>query len=179
MKREQLEHVLRAAAQIADLRDIIVLGSQAILGSVADDELPLEATRSIEVDLAFPVDPDGSCADAVDGAIGELSRFHQEFHYYPHGVELSTARLPIGWRDRLVVLDTENTKPGRGLCLEPHDLVASKLAAWRTKDREYARALIQSGLVDRSVLRERIRQLEGVPESMRRLIIDWIETAGS
>lgn len=177
MKREQLEHVLRAAAQIAELRDIIVLGSQAILGSVADDELPVEATRSIEVDLAFPVDPDGSRADAVDGAIGELSRFHQEFHYYPHGVELSTARLPIGWRDRLVVLDTANTKPGRGLCLEPHDLVASKLAAWRTKDREYAGALLRSGLVDRLLLGARVRQLEGVPESMRRLIMDWLEAA--
>lgn len=177
MKREQLEHVLRAAAEIAHTRDIIVLGSQAILGSVADDELPLEATRSIEVDLAFPVDPDGSRADAVDGAIGELSRFHEEFHYYPHGVELSTARLPVGWRDRLVVLDTANTKPGRGLCLEPHDLVASKLAAWRTKDREYARALLRSRLVDRAALRERIGQLEGVPESMRLLITDWVEAA--
>jgi len=177
MKRQQLEHVLRAAAQIADTRDIIVLGSQAILGSVADDELPLEASRSIEVDLAFAIDPDGSLADAVDGAIGELSRFHQEFHYYPHGVELSTARLPIGWRDRLVVLDNANTKPGRGLCLEPHDLVASKLAAWRSKDREYARALLGAGLVERGVLLERIGQLEGVPESMQRLIKEWVEAA--
>jgi len=177
MKRQQLEHVLRAAAQIADTRDIIVLGSQAILGSVADDELPLEASRSIEVDLAFAIDPDGSLADAVDGAIGELSRFHQEFHYYPHGVQLSTARLPIGWRDRLVVLDNANTKPGRGLCLEPHDLVASKLAAWRSKDREYARALLGAGLVERGVLLERIGQLEGVPESMQRLIKEWVEAA--
>jgi hypothetical protein len=177
MKREQLEHVLRAAAQIADTRDIIVLGSQAILGSIADDQLPLDATRSIEVDLAFPVDPDGSRADAVDGAIGELSAFHAEFGYYPHGVELSTARLPAGWRDRLVVLDTANTRPGRGLCLEAHDLVASKLAAWRSKDREYAQALLRGGLVDRGVLRERIGQLEGVPTSMQRLITDWVETA--
>jgi hypothetical protein len=178
MKREQLEHVLRAAAQIADTRDIIVLGSQAILGSVADDDLPVEASRSIEVDLAFVVDPDGLRADAVDGAIGELSRFHEEFHYYPHGVELSTARLPIGWRERLVVLDTLNTRPGRGLCLEPHDLVASKLAAWRTKDREYARALLRAGLVERGVLLARIGRLEGVPESMRRLIKEWVEAAG-
>jgi hypothetical protein len=177
MRREQLEHVLRAAAQVAGTQDIIVLGSQAILGSVADDELPEEATRSIEVDLAFPADPDGSQADAVDGAIGELSQFHQEFHYYPHGVELSTAHLPSGWRYRLVVLDTANTRPGRGLCLEPHDLVASKLAAWRTKDREYARALLRGGLVDGGVLRERIGQLEGVPVSMRRLIADWVEAA--
>ena len=178
MKREQLEHVLRAAAQIAHARDIIVLGSQAILGSVADEDLPVEASRSIEVDLAFVVDPDGSRAHAVDGAIGELSRFHQEFHYYPHGVELSTARLPMGWRDRLVVLDTANTKPGRGLCLEPHDLVASKLAAWRTKDREYARALLRAGLVERGVLPERIGHLEDVPESMQRLIRDWVGAAG-
>jgi hypothetical protein len=177
MKREQLEHVLRAAAQIADTRDIVVLGSQAILGSVTDEELPLEATRSIEVDLAFPADPDGSRADAVDGAIGELSAFHAEFGYYPHGVELSTARLPVGWRDRLVVLDTPNTRPGRGLCLDPHDLVASKLAAWRSKDREYAQALLRRGLVERGVLRERIGELEGVPTSMQRLITDWVETA--
>lgn len=175
MKRAQLEHVLRAAAQIADTRDIIVLGSQAILGSVTDEELPPEAIRSIEVDLAFPADPDGSHADAVDGAIGELSRFHEEFHYYPHGVGLSTARLPSGWRDRLVVLDTPGTRPGRGLCLERHDLVASKLAAWRTKDREYAAALLRAGLVERAVLLERIDQLEGVPASMQRLIADWVE----
>lgn len=45
MKRAQLEHVLRAAAQIADTQDIIVLGSQAILGSLTDEELPPEATR--------------------------------------------------------------------------------------------------------------------------------------
>ena len=177
MRREQLEHVLRAAAEIAGTRDIIVLGSQAILASVADDQLPLEATRSIEVDLAFIDDPDRTRADAVDGAIGELSAFHAEFGYYAHGVELPTARLPAGWRDRLVVLDTANTRPGRGLCMEPHDLVASKLAAWRAKDREYAGALIRRGLVDRSVLLERIRLLEGVPVSMERLISDWVEAA--
>lgn len=72
MKREQLEHVLRAASRVVGERDILVLGSQSILGSIGEDELPEEATTSIEADLAFFDDPGDAKADAVDGAIGEL-----------------------------------------------------------------------------------------------------------
>ena len=174
MRRQDLEHVLRAAAEITRERDIVVLGSQAILGSIEDDRLPVEATRSIEVDLAFPTDPDGTRADMVDGAIGELSRFHETFGYYPHGIAIGTAVLPSGWRDRLVVLDTPRTSPGRGLCLEPHDLVVSKLAAWRTKDRDYAAALLRAGLVDRQTLLDRLLHLDGLPLSRSRLIQGWL-----
>lgn len=174
MKRKDLEHVLRAAADATGERDIIVLGSQAILGSFDTDQLPIEATRSIEVDIAFVSDPDGSRADVVDGAIGELSRFHETFGYYPHGVEIGTASLPRGWRNRLVVLDTPATSPGRGHCLEPHDIVASKLAAWRPKDREYASALLAAGLISTRVLLARVGTLVGVSDPMKGLIGDWI-----
>jgi hypothetical protein len=177
VRRQELEHVIRAVAEISGERDVIVLGSQAILGSIDDDRLPVEATRSIEVDIAFSFDPDGSCADRVDGAIGELSRFQQTFGYYPHGVGLETATLPEGWRDRLVVLDTPGTSPGRGLCLEPHDLTASKLVAWRPKDREYASALLRSGLISRRTLVARVRALKRASAARRRLIIEWVRTA--
>ena len=86
MNRAQLEHVLRAAATIVDDPDILVIGSQAVLASFAEEELPPEATTSIEADLAFIVDADGAKADRVDGAIGELSRFHESFGYYAQGV---------------------------------------------------------------------------------------------
>jgi hypothetical protein len=33
----------------------------------------------------------------LDGAIGELSVFHQSFGYYAHGVDDTTATLPAGW----------------------------------------------------------------------------------
>jgi hypothetical protein len=177
MRRQDLEHVVRAAADLTGERDIIVLGSQAILGSIDEDLLPIEATRSIEVDIALPFDPDGSRADRVDGAIGELSRFQETFGYYSHVVGIDTAALPVDWRDRLVVLDTPRTSPGRGLCLEPHDLVASKLAAWRPKDREYAAALLESGLISRRSLQGRVRRLEGVSDARKRMILDWVRTA--
>jgi len=41
--------------------------------------LPTEATASMEVDVAFFDDLDEAKADAVDGAIGELSDFHETF----------------------------------------------------------------------------------------------------
>lgn len=74
MNRQQLAHVLRAASSIVTDRRILVIGSQSILATYDEEELPVEATASIEVDLAF-FDDDEARADQVDGAIGELSQF--------------------------------------------------------------------------------------------------------
>ncbi|MCO8129307.1 hypothetical protein NHL50_19035 [Acidimicrobiia bacterium EGI L10123] len=60
MNREQLAHVVRAAATITGDGNIIVIGSQSVLGSYDDEDLPEEATRSVETDLVFPYDPSGS-----------------------------------------------------------------------------------------------------------------------
>lgn len=79
MNRQQLAHVLRAASGIVDDPDILVIGSQSLLASHNEHELPDAATASMEVDLAYFDDPDDSKADMIDGAIGELSLFHPEF----------------------------------------------------------------------------------------------------
>jgi hypothetical protein len=125
VRREQLEHVLRAASQIAGDANVVVIGSQSILGTVPEDRLPLEATASMEVDVAFFDDPDNRKSDQVDGAIGELSPFHEMNGYYAQGVSVSTATLPQGWRDRLVLVESQSTQPGRGFALDPHDCVVS------------------------------------------------------
>jgi hypothetical protein len=88
----------------------------------------------MEVGIAFFGDPADAKADLVDGAIGELSNFHETFGCYAQGVSVSTAILPQGWRDRIVTFTTPSTAPGRGLCLDPHDCVVSKLVAGREKD---------------------------------------------
>ena len=178
MTREQLEHVLRAASTIVDERDVLVIGSQAVLGSIPDAELPPEATTSIEVDLAFLEDPDAEKADQVDGAIGELSHFHETFGYYAQGVSVATAILPLGWMDRLVVLENPRTEPARGLCLERHDCVTSKLVADRWKDREFAAALLRERLVDANVLLERIDQLRNVGTAHKERLRAWVISHG-
>lgn len=115
MNREQFEHVLRAVSRIAADPNVLVIGSQSILGSYADDELPPEATGSMEVDAAFFDDPGETKSGVVDAMIGELSNFHNEFGYYPQGVGVKTGVFPEGWKDRLVIYETPGTQPGRGL----------------------------------------------------------------
>lgn len=51
MRRDQLEHAIRAAAQLVGLDSVVVIGSQGILGTWSEDMLPPEATMSHEVDI--------------------------------------------------------------------------------------------------------------------------------
>jgi hypothetical protein len=168
VRRAHLEHLLRAAATISGDRDVLVIGSQSVLAALAEHTLPEEATASIEADIAFFDDPDVIKADQVDGAIGELSPFHERYGYYAQGVSVSTAILPTGWRDRLVPLDSPATDPGRGLCLEPHDCVIAKLLAGREKDLRFAAALVRAQLIDPAVLSERLETVQAHPLALDR-----------
>lgn len=152
MNRPALEHILRAASAVADVRDIVVIGSQAILGQFPD--APDSLLASVEADV-YPRDaPERS--DLIDGAIGELSMFHQTFGYYAHGVDESTAVLPEGWKSRLVRVDNENTGGAVGWCLDAHDLAVAKLVAGRDRDARFVRVLLAHGMVDGERLRERL-----------------------
>ena len=61
-------------------------------------------------------------SDLIDGSIGEGSPFERQFGYYANGVDETTAILPNGWQQRLVLLSGENTRHIRGWCLDFHDL---------------------------------------------------------
>lgn len=166
MNREELAHVLRAAARIVDDPEVVVVGSQAILGTYDASELPPEATMSVEADLAFRHDPDETKADAVDGAIGEASEFHAMYGYYGQGVTVATAVLPAGWEDRVIPFDRPDADPSRAVCLEAHDLVIAKLVAGREKDLSFAGALIRHDLVDMTILEQRADLIDA-PEAVR------------
>lgn len=159
MRRDQLEHLIRASAAILREDGVIVIGSQAILGTYDEGRLPAVVTRSVEADL-LPLDGDERKADLIDGSIGEDSPFHAAFGVYGQGAGPRTATLPPGWRERLVPLTGDGTRGATGWCLEPHDLVVAKLVAWRQKDRRYVRALLDAGLVDATVLVDRLIETE-------------------
>lgn len=93
MKRPDLEHVVRASGAIAGASVVVVIGSQAILGSHPDP--PPELTVSMEADVYVPEAPE--TADLITGPIGEFSPFHQTFGYFADGVDPGTATLPRGW----------------------------------------------------------------------------------
>jgi hypothetical protein len=171
--REELEHAIRAACAVAQDDEVYVFGSQAILGQFPD--APAALRQSAEADIA-PVHA-VDMVHVIDANLGELSAFHQAFGFYVHGVGLEAAVLPEGWQRRAVAVRNANTNGATGWCVEVHDLAASKLVAWRDKDRGFVRTLLAEGLVTPRKLLLRIGQLpqhELAPEQHRARMRQWV-----
>jgi hypothetical protein len=169
MTREQLEHIIRASAAIAGIEDIIVIGSQSVLGQFPNAPAELLVSRAADV---YPMEhPERG--DLIDGSIGEGSPFERLFGYYAHGVDDSTAILPAGWRDRLVVVSNANTREARGWCLEVHDLAIAKYVAGRGKDVLFTKSLAKHAMTRSDVLLQRLRNTK-VNEVDRRRVEERI-----
>jgi hypothetical protein len=159
MKRDELEHVIRAAATVVGENEIVVVGSQAILGQFPD--APDTLLFSQEADVYPRERPDK--AIEIDGAMGDGSQFHETFGYYAHGVGPETAKAPTGWQDRLVPvrvpLVIDQQIEATGWCMEVHDLVLAKLAAGRERDMEFAVQAIRNDIVQPRELLRRVADL--------------------
>lgn len=143
MTREELEHIIRASAEITGQYEFVIVGSQSILGSVPYPEEVF--TVSMEADIYPPQAPE--LAEKIDGAIGEGSQFHETHGYYAQGVGPETAVLPREWQTRVHRVQNANTNQRVGYCLGLVDLFLSKAAAGREKDREFCIALLAHGYV--------------------------------
>lgn len=143
MTREDLEHIIRASAEITGQYEFIIVGSQSILGTVPNPEAVF--TMSAEADI-YPLRAP-ELSDRIDGAIGEGSQFHETHGYYAQGVGPDTAILPAGWFQRVHRVQNENTNGRLGMCLGVADLFMSKAAAGRDKDREFCLALLEHAYV--------------------------------
>lgn len=166
MRRDDFDHVIRAAGAVLGEDRVIVIGSQALLASV--DDVPPAAVRSIEVDV-LPFDGDEAKADLLDGSIGEASMFQEAFGVYARGVGPDMAVLPAGWRDRLVPYRRDATGGVTALCLDPLDLLVSRLVAGRSKDHEFAEEVLRAGIVDLDDLLERFEGLNLPTADIERL----------
>lgn len=165
MTRDELEHAIRAACEVANDSELYVFGSQAILGE--HPHAPTALRQSVEVDVAPKNRAEN--VDLIDGALGELSRFHETHGFYVHGVPVESAALPTGWKKRTVEVRNENTRGHTGWCVEAHDLAVSKLVAFREKDRRFVETLLAKGFVERDELIGRLGTLDVAPEEKDRL----------
>ena len=170
MTYDQLKHAIRAACNVAGDTDLWIFGSQAILGQ--HPTAPASLRGSIEVDVQPRNHPEA--AVIIDGALGELSLFHQTHGFYVHGVSIESALIPSDWQDRTIAVSDEvGTSGYTGWCLESHDLAASKLAAFRDKDRDFVRSLLIENMIDSRTLLERINSLPVDEDQIQRLS-EWV-----
>ncbi|HET9655457.1 MAG TPA: DUF6036 family nucleotidyltransferase [Kineosporiaceae bacterium] len=188
MRRDQLEHAIRTACQIIGRSEVIVVGSQAILGTFPEDRLPADATMSIEVDI-LPIADDNHetarLADLIEGVAGEFSPFEQLHGFSIDGVDLETSALPEGWRDRLVKVQNSNTAAPSGepqftgWCLDKEDLCVAKLCALREKDRNFVAALLHANLVDLQTILTRLPTVEARHRAAAERAAAWCQSVRS
>lgn len=156
MQRSDLEHLIRASGEIAGDNEIIVIGSQAILGQFPN--APVRLLTSMEADIYPKNNPEK--ADKIDVAIGEGSSFHEVHGYYAQGVGVKTAVLPKGWERRLIAVNNENTSGVTGYCLEVHDLAISKIIAMRPKDLEFVQQLVRHEMIEKKTMLLRLKRTD-------------------
>lgn len=168
MTREELEHAIRAACDVSHDNEVYVFGSQAILGEFPN--APSQLRQSAEADIAPKNKPD--MADSIDGSLGEFSQFHDRFGFYVHGLTINAATLPDGWEARAIIVQNSNTRMYRGICVSARDLAASKLAAFRDKDKEFVRILLAEKLVNGDQLIQSL-QLLPIPQEERQRLTSW------
>ena len=161
MKKQQVDHVLRAAGRITGERLFIIIGSQALHGKHPD--VADEILTSFEVDLIADTHVDRT---EWLNVIGVDSQFHETYGYYADAVDTATATLPKGWRSRLVDLPPGDTEGVRGLCLDPHDLAIAKYAAFREKDLAFTHELARRGITAREQLLRLLEETD-VSEELR------------
>jgi hypothetical protein len=162
MKREELEHVLRAAATITQEHSFVVIGSQAVL--LSHPGAPAELLVSREVDLYPAMAPEK--ADLIEGAIGVLSQFDETFGYYADGVSPETAVMPADWMQFSqlhYIGDITVVVP------DLHDLAVSKCVAGRDKDARWIAALLRHKLIELPRFIERLRALDPARHDLERL----------
>lgn len=178
MTREELEHIIRASADVTNQYEFVIIGSQSMLGPVPKPERVF--TVSMEADIYPLRAPD--LADDIDGAIGEGSQFHDTYGYYAQGVGPDTAILPNDWMKRVHRVQNSNTNDRVAYCLDILDLFLSKAAAGREKDREFCIALLEHGYLTPEESLEMVSSMPITGEEQRKLratIRRWAKSSRS
>ncbi len=178
MRREDLEHIIRAAAAIVDDDEIVVIGSQAVVVQVAD---PPEALLvSMEADVFPLTDPER--AIEIDGVLGDGSPFHDQYGYYANGVGPETPHALAGWQGRTVRVAFSPVgawrKEAVGQFMEMHDVVLSKLVAGHEKDFEYASTAIANRLVNVDNLRRGLPLMIDVDRALATQNLELVLASG-
>ena len=171
MKRADLEHLIRAVISITNAYDVMIIGSQSILGTITNP--PDELVVSMEADMYLIENPEDSIL--IDGSIGEGSLFHNRFGYYAEGVGPNTAILPNGWQQRVIKIQNENTNNKIGYCLDICDLAVSKLVAGRDKDWPFVEIMLKHELIHADILRDRILTTP-IVDTRKTFLINWVNS---
>lgn len=162
VRSAELFDILVRAAKVSGRTEFVVIGSQAIHGTLADPDIDA-VLRSPDVDLYPTSGYTPVVYEELMRELGQDSDFHVESGNYIEAVPVALARFPNGWESRAtsktvghVTVGNDN-RPVVVMFPDIHDLAVAKLAILRAKDVEFVEDLIRLGAVDHDILKERFR----------------------
>jgi hypothetical protein len=155
MTKSEFENLLCRAGKIARDKDFFLIGSQALRG--ISPVIPRDFPKTLEADLYPRRHPQAWAL--LRSKLGSGSTFSDRNGYYLDCVDPGLATLPDGWMERLIPFRTPRTGGVTAWCLDPSDLFASKLAAWRGKDQLFLAAMLRHKLARPAAVRKRITGL--------------------
>ncbi len=165
MRRDQLQHVIFEIGTRFALTEFYIIGSAAILAALPEPPPgALTATRDVDI---IPLTDDQKIADQISFVIGEASDFDLAHGYYAQGVSEATPTFaPRNWKSRAIPIRVAQFT---AWCMEPTDLVLSKLGAAREKDIEFAHSASNLHLVTPEGLLERLSLIDCTPTQRTRI----------
>lgn len=173
MTKHEFEDLLHQAGKVARDFDFFLIGSQALRGICP--AIPRDFPKTIEADLYPRRHPQAWMM--LRKKLGSDSPFSKRHGYYLDCTDPGLATLPDGWTERLIPFRTPRTGGVTAWCLEPHDLFASKLAAWREKDQQFLRAMLRHKFAKPAIVRQRIDELPVAParrEELQQLVAELV-----
>jgi len=173
MTKHEFEDLLRQAGEVARDFDFFLIGSQALRGTCP--AIPRDFPKTIEADLYPRHHPQAWMI--LREKLGSDSTFSRRNGYYLDCTDPGLATLPEGWTERLIPFRTPRTGGVTAWCLEPHDLFASKLVAWRKKDQQFLRAMLLHKFAKPAVVLRRIEDLPVAPsrrEDLKQLVAELV-----
>lgn len=179
---EDLERSIRSISRHFKEDVVIVIGSQAALvglpwtpdGMRDTLEIDIYLARVKQWEAANPEELEAS--EEIAGLFGRDSNFHKTFGFFIDGVGVNTAKLPAGWKERTVFREVKSaaiTVTAIAPCIE--DLIVSKLAAFRDKDKNYIRSCHEAFPLDVALIKQRIAMTKEFPSDLASEVFQFLE----
>jgi hypothetical protein len=145
MRRDRLDHILRAAAGVTGHNTFVLVGSSVIV--VRCRNIPGDMLMTREADVYVPDASDiEALSDMIDANIGQGSAFHNQYGYYADGVSPGTSVMPTDWVDRAQHYHGSGCPGVTAIVPDVEDVALAKVVAWREKDQSWILSGVRAGL---------------------------------
>ncbi len=178
MRRDRLDHILRAAAGVTGHTTFVLVGSSVVL--VRCKNIPGDMLMTREADVYVPGAPDSEAlSDAIDANIGQGSAFHNQYGYYADGVSPGTAIMPLDWEARTQSYQGSGCPGITAIVPDVDDVALAKVVAWRDKDKDWLTSGIRAQLFSLDRMAMRLDRMPEAAPSAAELVqrLRWLASA--